>query len=312
MESPNTLNKRLLEARWSSKVLSAPRCAVRPRMTHNASKKPGSKVRQKDESFESSQQILFELRRYEGFSFPKCDCRNDQTAPSQGRSILCTSEIRSLTKDSHKLARKEFAKLHIKKDTDFSKVIWSDEKRFNLKGPDSIYYSWILIEGDNSVVRSKRSFGGSSLMVWADICGETKVALTEVTQKMDSTVYQTVLSQHLVPFVNAAKNRGWRFQQDNARPHVSASTKEWLAAEGDLHHWMASKGSQLHWELVESLGVQSLRKGKGPYNDNHQLKTAIFDASESLALAEVNKFTGSVWGCLVDTFTNNGNLTKYC
>ena len=44
--------------------------------------------------------------------------------------------------DNHKRARFEFAQESIKIRRDWSKIIWSDEKKFNLNGPDGIRYYW--------------------------------------------------------------------------------------------------------------------------------------------------------------------------
>ena len=42
----------------------------------------------------------------------------------------------------HKSGRAAFAVPHLEANTDFNSWLWSDEKRFNLDGPDCIYYTW--------------------------------------------------------------------------------------------------------------------------------------------------------------------------
>lgn len=46
--------------------------------------------------------------------------------------------------DTHKAARLAFAKDSIKKRIDWSKIIWSDEKKFNLDGPDTMVFELIV------------------------------------------------------------------------------------------------------------------------------------------------------------------------
>uniref|UniRef100_A0A914DN91 Uncharacterized protein n=1 Tax=Acrobeloides nanus TaxID=290746 RepID=A0A914DN91_9BILA len=47
-----------------------------------------------------------------------------------------------------------------------SVVIWSDEKKFNLDGPDGSRYYWHDPRKEKHVF-SRRNFGGGNMMVWA-------------------------------------------------------------------------------------------------------------------------------------------------
>ena len=47
-------------------------------------------------------------------------------------------------------------------------VIFTDEKKFNLDGPDGFKYYWHDLRPEPEWF-SKRAFGGGSLMVWAGI-----------------------------------------------------------------------------------------------------------------------------------------------
>ena len=65
---------------------------------------------------------------------------------------------------AHKLARLAFAENSIKSCVDLSKIVWSDEKKFNLDGPDGIKYYWHDLRKEPKTF-SKRQFGGGSLMI---------------------------------------------------------------------------------------------------------------------------------------------------
>jgi hypothetical protein len=49
---------------------------------------------------------------------------------------------------------------------DWSDVVFSDEKKFNLDGPDGFQHYWHDLRGEVRFL-SKRKFGGGFLMVWA-------------------------------------------------------------------------------------------------------------------------------------------------
>ena len=62
-----------------------------------------------------------------------------------------------LTPD-HKKKRLLFAENHLVEGTDFRNWIFTDEKKFNLDGPDGIYYCWQMLGGLQEL-RCKGSFG---------------------------------------------------------------------------------------------------------------------------------------------------------
>ena len=108
-------------------------------------------------------------------------------------------------------------------------MIFSDEKKFNLDGPDGWNYYWRDLRKDQRFF-GKRNFGRGSYMVWGAMNGAGTVALLTISTRMDSPQYQQVLSNNLLPYLNSNGRQNVLFQQDNAPIHVSRSTKAWFAA----------------------------------------------------------------------------------
>ncbi len=63
-------------------------------------------------------------------------------------------------------------------------MVWSDEKRFNLDGPNGFRYYWDDLRKEPQMF-SKRSQGGGSVMVWAALGWhrKTRIAMVETTMK---------------------------------------------------------------------------------------------------------------------------------
>lgn len=57
-----------------------------------------------------------------------------------------------MLKSHHKINRLEFAKQHISWSTEWDSVIFSDEKKFNLDGPDMCNFYWHGLNKSDSLV----------------------------------------------------------------------------------------------------------------------------------------------------------------
>ena len=125
--------------------------------------------------------------------------------------------------DNHKRARFEFAQESIKIRRDWSKIIWSDEKKFNLDGSDGIRYYWHDLRSEQQYL-SRRAFGGGSLMVWGAFVGEKLLDLVVCEHTLDSKKYIEVLNKSLLP----SMSRGLKFMHDGASVHRSKQTTSWL------------------------------------------------------------------------------------
>lgn len=100
-------------------------------------------------------------------------------------------------KEEHFEARKEWAEEHLAMGKDWKKIVFSDEKKFNLDGPNGYKFYWHHINSENKVSFS-RNFGGGNVMVWAAIGYYSRSNIVRV-EKMNSLKYQEVLKDNLLP-----------------------------------------------------------------------------------------------------------------
>ena len=134
-----------------------------------------------------------------------------------------------LTK-KHKIDRLNFAKKYMSWTSEWSKVIFSDEKKFNLDGPDGCSYFWQDLS-KKPEIRMSRNFGGGSVMIWAafSIHGKSKICL--ITSKMNAEKYIEMLDVNLIEYLeDVIGDREFIFMQDNAAIHNSRKTKEYLTS----------------------------------------------------------------------------------
>jgi hypothetical protein len=137
-------------------------------------------------------------------------------------------------KKHHKAARLAFALKRATKNDFWERVTFSDEKKFNLDGPDGFRYYWEDLRREPEV-HSKRVCGGGSVMVWAGIKWYGKTELVFLEGKQDSIDYQTTLRGSLIPFIEKLRSEHGVlklvFQHDNASIHASRSIKAFLRCQ---------------------------------------------------------------------------------
>jgi transposase len=99
----------------------------------------------------------------------------------------------------NKKARLEFAKKYMSWNSEWANVIFSDEKKFNLDGPDGNRHYWHDLRKE-SLIFSKRHSGGGSVMVWAGFSRKGVTSLDYISANSCSADYIETLDSHLLTF----------------------------------------------------------------------------------------------------------------
>lgn len=114
----------------------------------------------------------------------------------------------------------------------WSTILFSDESRFSLfraDGRTRVYRRRRERYADACIIQRDR-FGGGSVMVWGSIALNFKSPLIIIDGNLTAVKYRDeILLQHVIPIT---RQRGFTYQQDNARPHIARICMDTLAQNG--------------------------------------------------------------------------------
>ena len=95
----------------------------------------------------------------------------------------------------HIESREKFGQRHQTWNEEWKSVIFSDEKKFNLDGPDGYQKYWHCL-GDEHQCYSKRQCGGGGLMVWGAFGFGGQIDLQFPQGRLSATSYQQMLESN--------------------------------------------------------------------------------------------------------------------
>lgn len=213
---------------------------------------------------------------------------------------------------NHRMERVKWAEQNLGWDhPNWRQVIFSDEKKFNLDGPDGLSSYWRDLRKEPEIF-STRQQGGGSVMIWGAISYHGTMSMVGVEGNMDSKYYCEVLEQALLPDATQRYGDIWTFVQDNASIHSSNYSKSWLEAN-DVHvlQWPA-KSPDLN--IIENVWGTMARKvyahGR-QYSNVGELSDAIQIAWDNMPNAYIKTLYTSIPRRLISVIRKNGKNTDY-
>lgn len=218
---------------------------------------------------------------------------------------------------AHKQKRLEWAKMYMK--LDFKRVIFSDECRATLDGPDGFCRGW-LREGHSVPYRLRRQQGGGGVLFWAAIHGSNLIGPYKVDDgvKMNSKNYCDLLQEKLLPYLRCLpqnERRKVMFMQDNAPSHASQFTKAFLQDNGfsgnKLMDWPAASPDLNPIENFWSLFKQKLYANGKQFSNKTELWHGITTTFAKMDKSIIPKLIGSMDNRVVSVIRKNGNYINH-
>lgn len=189
--------------------------------------------------------------------------------------------------------------------------MWSDEKKWNLDGPDGVKSYWHDLRKE-PLYFSRRGFGGGSVMVWAAFTSIGRVKLAFVPKRMNSIHYQFVLRRCLLPFYRRNRHRQLEFMQDNASIHVSRSTRAWLERHNiAMLEWPANSPDLNPIENLWGILVRRVYAENKQYQSVSELKKAIVKAWQEIDQETIDNLILSMDNRIFQVINRKGGPTDY-
>ena len=224
----------------------------------------------------------------------------------------CKMKVAPKLAPHHREARLKWAREQITNSTSsWRKVVWSDEKKFNLDGPDGYSYYW----ADTRLPRrifSKRQAGGGGLMVWGCFSYKGVGTLATVGTRVNTEVYIEILSEHLLPLINSSFPRGCLFQQDNATPHTANATKQFLSDSNiDVLPWPARSPDLNPIENLWGILARAVYADARQFDDVESLAQAIAQEWDKISDEKCKSLVHSMQKRCLAVIEKRGGETKY-
>ena len=186
------------------------------------------------------------------------------------------------------------------------KVFFSDEKKWNLDGPDGCQYYWHDLRKEESFFKS-RQFGGGSVMTWAAFSATERTEIIFLEGRQDSEKYINMFEEHMEPMLRADSV----FQQDNAPIHVSHYSKNYFSQHSiNLLEWPALSPDLNPIENLWGILVRKVYSGGKQYPNKELLKEAIRKAWAEVPNETLSKLSKSMHKRCIQIIQSNGS--KIC
>jgi transposase len=188
--------------------------------------------------------------------------------------------------------RIQWCQQRLLEDTLWANVIFVDEKRWCLDGPDGLSKQWCDCRNPTPT-RKHRVGGGRSIMVWGGIALHGTTQLMSYLSTVNQDLYIKTLEIGLLPRAESIAGKNWILLQDNCPVHVGKLTKAWMGQNGVVSLQLPPYSPDLN-PMENIWGILSMKV----YGANQQYDT-LAELEEAIQKAWLSEVTPTLVSTLV-------------
>ena len=215
-----------------------------------------------------------------------------------------------LTK-KHKIERLNCARSWMSWEKEWYKIVFSDEKKFNLDGADGYQYYYHDIRKEKQY-STKRQGGGGSIMTWGAVGYKGTFDLVTIDSTLKAVDYIELLSNNLLDQAKKKSGYVFIFQHDNAPIHNSLLCKKFLSNNNiETLHWPSRSPDLNIMENLWGILVRSVYENGRQFSSKEELKNAILFSWANINKKDIKSMYDSMPNRIFEVIKNNGGTTKY-
>lgn len=207
--------------------------------------------------------------------------------------------------------RLKFAENYMTWKDEWKRVVFSDEKKFNLDGPDGFNYYFHDLRKEKLYLEQNHSCAGG-VMVWGAISYYGTVELQFLSTKMNAVNYKGVLEKAFPLFNDIFGPISWTFQHDNAPIHTARLVKQWIDGQNvGLLQWPPYSPDLNIIENVWGFLSRKVYESGRQFENKNDLIAAIQEAWSEINLNYLAKLYDSMPKRIFEIILNKGGSTHY-
>ena len=196
---------------------------------------------------------------------------------------------------------------------DWNAVVFTDEKKWNLAGPDGFYTC--LVESKRNVNFSRIEGVRGGLMVWGAIAASGPIVLVPVEGRLNSEKYIELIEKNLFSNISSLEcpfPANSIFQQDNAPCHASQKTFKWLENSNiETLPWPPQSPDLSPIEDVWGLLTQRVYKGGITFKNKKDLWAKVKSEWDKLTAVDMAPLYDSMHKRMLDVLQKQGKQINY-